>query len=349
MLFFGHEGLYGVATTMRPSSTIDRNQERSRLEDLYQVIFPYLLQTERILQDVATRGQGLIPEIVNFVIQAGGKRLRPALVVLSAQVGGSQSDDSITVGAVSELIHLATLIHDDIVDRASLRHQKPTAAVEFGDEVAILLGDYLYVEAFSLLAGLNDPALVDLFARSTRTMCQGEINQVRRRFQLDLTFEEYLGFIDHKTATLMAACMRGGARLARLSTDQTTALGHYGWNLGMAFQIIDDTLDLVGEEEVTGKTLRTDLSNGKLTLPLIYLRDKLSPVERKTFLNYLKNPDDVVPKIVEWLKESGAIREGLRQASNFATQAKATLQSFPDSTPKFTLNAIADHIVTRTR
>src|SRR5471030_2254280 len=159
---------------------------------------------------------------------------------------------------------------------AVLRHQKPTAAVAFGDEVAILLGDFLYVEAFSLLASLNDPPLLDLFARSTRAMCQGEINQVSRRFQLDLSLSEYLSFIDNKTANLMGASMKGGARLSRLSTDQSTALGHFGWNLGMAFQIIDDTLDLVGEEDVTGKTLRTDLANGKLTLPLIWLRDKLN-------------------------------------------------------------------------
>jgi octaprenyl-diphosphate synthase len=326
-----------------------RKKEQSRLEDLYQVIFPFLLQTERVLQDVATRGKGLIPEIIRYVVQAGGKRLRPAMVVLSAQVGGAQIDDAITVGAAGELIHLATLIHDDIVDRATLRHQKPTAAVEFGDEVAILLGDYLYVEAFSLLSGINDPILIDLFARSTRTMCQGEINQVRRRFQLDLSLSEYLSFIDNKTATLMGTCMRAGARLARLSSDQATALGHYGWNLGMAFQIIDDTLDLVGEEEVTGKTLRTDLANGKLTLPLIYLRDKLPETDRATFLNYLKSPDGNVPKIVTWLKESGAIQEGLRHAANFASQARASLQNFPESTPKATLSAIADYIVTRAR
>lgn len=129
---------------MPPVSTI-RTQEQAKLEDLYQGIYPFLLQTERVLQDVATRGKGMIPEVVRYVVQAGGKRLRPALVVLSAQLGGAQTDDAISVGAASELIHLATLIHDDIVDRASLRHQKPTAAIEFGDEVAILLGDYLHV------------------------------------------------------------------------------------------------------------------------------------------------------------------------------------------------------------
>jgi octaprenyl-diphosphate synthase len=331
-------------------SPISLKQEQEKLEDLYQYIFPYLLQTERVLQDVATRGKGMIPEIVNYVVQAGGKRLRPALVVLSAQLGGTQSDDPITVGAASELIHLATLVHDDIVDRAVLRHQKPTAAVQFGDEVAILLGDYLYVEAFSLLASLNDPQIVDLFARSTRTMCQGEINQVRRRFQLDLSLSEYLAFIDHKTATLMGAAMRGGARLARLSTDQATALGHYGWNLGMAFQIIDDTLDLVGEEGVTGKTLRTDLANGKLTLPLIWLREKLGAEEREKFLGFLREPTmENVQLIISWVKESGAIKEGLRQAANFANQANTALQSFPDSTPHKTLSAIAQYIVTRTR
>jgi len=332
------------------SGSVNLKQEQAKLEDLYQSIFPYLLQTEGHLQEVATRGKGMIPEIVEYVVQAGGKRLRPALVVLSAQLGGSQGDDAITVGAAAELIHLSTLVHDDIVDRAVLRHQKPTVAVKFGEEVAILLGDFLYVEGFSLLAGLNDPQLVDLFARTTRSICQGEINQVRRRFQLDLTLSEYLSFIDNKTATLMGASMRGGARLARLSTDQATALGHYGWNLGMAFQIIDDTLDLIGEEEVTGKTLRTDLANGKLTLPLIWLRDRLQPAEKEKFLGWLREPTcENVQGIIAWVNDSGAIKEGLRQASNFAQQAKNALHSFSDSTPKQTLNAIAQYIVTRTR
>ncbi len=333
---------------MSKSVTLQREEER--LEDLYRHIFPYLLQTEKILQDVASRGQGMIPEIVQYIVQAGGKRLRPALVVLSAQIGGVQNDDPITVGAASELIHLATLIHDDIVDRAALRHQKPTAALKYGEDVAILLGDLLYVEAFTLLASLQDPSLVELFARSTRSICQGEINQVRRRFQLDLTVAEYLTFIDNKTATLMAASMRGGARLARLSSDQATSLAHFGWNLGMAFQIIDDTLDLIGEEEVTGKTLRTDLVNGKLTLPLIWLRDQLPGSQREAFLACLKDPQgENAQKIVRWAKDAGAIQEGLRQAANFAQQASAALQSFPDSTPKRTLSAIAQYIVTRTR
>jgi octaprenyl-diphosphate synthase len=332
------------------SSPVNLKQEQARLEDLYQSIFPFLLQTESLLRDVATRGKGMIPEIVDYVVQSGGKRLRPALVVLSAQLGGSQGDDAIAVGAAAELIHLSTLVHDDIVDRAVLRHQKPTAAVKFGDEVAILLGDFLYVEGFSLLAGLNDPQLIDLFARATRSICQGEINQVRRRFQLDLSLAEYLSFIDNKTATLMGASMRGGARLARLSTDQSTALGHYGWNLGMAFQIIDDTLDLIGKEEITGKTLRTDLANGKLTLPLIWLRDRLQPDEKAKFLDWLGEPtSDNVQGVISWVNESGAIKEGLRQASNFAQQAKNALHSFPDSTPKQTLIAVAQYIVTRTR
>jgi octaprenyl-diphosphate synthase len=326
-----------------------RKEESRRLEDLYRMIFPFLLQTERVLEDVATRGKGLVPEIVRYVVHSGGKRLRPALVILSAQLGGTQNDDAVHVGAAAELIHLSTLLHDDIVDRSVLRHQKPTAAVEFGEETAILLGDYLYVEAFSLLAAINDPALIDLFARSTRSTCEGELNQMRRRFQLDLSLSEYLSLIDHKTATLMGACMKAGARLARLSTDQATALGHYGWNLGMAFQIIDDTLDLVGEERVTGKTLRTDLANGKLTLPLIHLRDSLSAAERAKFLGYLQSPEDSIPRIIQWLKASGAIREGLRQAANFASQARAALGHFPDSTPKSTLNAITEYIVTRAR
>jgi octaprenyl-diphosphate synthase len=332
-----------------PKATFNLSQEKARLEDLYQVIFPYLLQTERVLQEVASRGTGMIPEIIRYVVQAGGKRLRPAMVVLSAQLGGYQNDDSITVGAATELIHLATLVHDDIVDKAVLRHEMPTAAVQFGDEVAILLGDYLFLEAFTLLASLNDPALMELYANASRLTCHGEINQVRRRFQLDLSLSEYLSIVDNKTAILMSAAMKGGARLARMSTDQTTSLGHFGWNLGMAFQIIDDTLDLVGDEAVTGKTLRTDLANGKLTLPLIHLRDTLKASDRARFLGYLREPDAHIGPIIAWLKESGAIKEGLRHAATFAQQAVASLQSFPESTPKSTLRAIATYILTRTR
>jgi octaprenyl-diphosphate synthase len=330
-------------------TSVNLKKEQSRLEEIYQTIFPLLLQTERLLQDVSTRGQGLIPEIVRYVVQAGGKRLRPAMVILSAQIGGAQTDDATVVGASAELIHLATLVHDDIVDKACLRHQKPTAAVEFGDEVAVLLGDYLFAEAMTLLAGLNDPQLLDLFARSTRTTCQGEINQVRRRFQFDISLAEYLSFIDNKTATLMKACMRGGARLARLSSEQSMALGQYGWNIGMAFQIIDDTIDLIGDEDVTGKTLHTDLANGKLTLPLIWLRDSLDSDGRKKFMSRLQSPEISASFMVKWLEESGAIREGLRQAASFANQARIALKGFPDSMPRATLDAVAEYIVTRTR
>lgn len=329
--------------------TFSRQVAQTELGVLYQDIFPHLLQVEKLLQEVGTRGKGLLPEISRYVVQAGGKRLRPALVVLGAQMGGVSVDEAAVVGAAAELIHLATLIHDDIVDQSCLRHQKPTVAVQYGEEVALLLGDYLYVEAFSLLASINDPFLLNLFARTTRAMCEGEINQVRRRFQWDLVKEEYLSFIDNKTATLMGTCLRAGARLARLTPDLATALGHFGWSLGMAFQIVDDTLDLIGEENVTGKTLRNDLANGKLTLPVILFRDRLSEKERAPFLESLQRSEDGLATGVEKLKTSGAIREGLQHATQFAGQAKAALRQFPSSTPKKTLETIADHIVTRTR
>lgn len=320
-----------------------------RLQEAYRPIEPLLHRLEEILQEVATRGEGLVPQAARYVLRRGGKRLRPALVFLTAQLGQDHPSEVVTVGAAVELIHLATLIHDDIVDRAVLRHLQHTVAVEFGEDLALLLGDYLYTEAFNLLGDLSDKEFLPLFARATRTMCEGEINQVRRRFQYDVSLEEYFSYISRKTASFIGACGRAGARLAHAEAVTQTALETYGWNLGMAFQIVDDTLDLVGDAGQVGKTLGTDFANGKLTLPLIYLRDTVEGLEREAFVALCRSPERRWSEVKGLLAERGVLTKTFHQAATFAQAAQAALASIPDSPLKQGLHELAVYVVNRTR
>ncbi|MBI3292982.1 MAG: polyprenyl synthetase family protein [Elusimicrobia bacterium] len=324
----------------------------STLEDLlretYRPIEPLLHRLEETLQQVAVRGEGLVPQAARYVLRRRGKRLRPALVFMTAQLGHSQEEEVIKVGAAVELIHLATLIHDDIVDRAVLRHLQHTAAVEFGEDIALLLGDYLYTEAFSLLGDVPDTTLLPLFARTTRTMCEGEINQVRRRFQYDVSLEEYLSYIGRKTASFIGACGRAGARLAHAEEPIQHALETYGWNVGMAFQIVDDTLDLIGDERQVGKTLGTDFANGKLTLPLIYLRDTVEGLEREAFVALCRSPERRWSEVKGLLHERGALAKAFQRAGEFAKEAQAAVATLPDTPLKQGFHELATYVVRRT-
>lgn len=323
------------------------NTNLALLRAAYRPIEPLLQRMEETLQEVATRGEGLVPQAARYVLRRGGKRLRPALVFMTAQLGNSQPEDVVKVGVAVELIHLATLIHDDIVDRAVLRHLQQTAAVEFGEDIALLLGDYLYTEAFSFLGEAPDSTLLPLFARTTRMMCEGEINQVRRRFQYDVSLEEYLSYISRKTASFIGTCSRAGSRLAQASEPVQQALETYGWNLGMAFQIVDDALDLIGEEDRVGKTLGTDFANGKLTLPLIYLREAVHDAERETFLALCRSPERRWAEVKSSLHERGVFARTFAEAERYARLAQSAIASLPPSSLQEGLHELATYVVRR--
>ena len=198
----------------------------------------------------------------------GGKRLRAALVLFCSSINSGNDpkiqESAVDIAAAVELIHSATLVHDDIVDNAVLRRLKPSVNIKYGVEVSVLLGDFLYARAFEIIAKVADQDITSWMSETTQKMCEGELDQLRNRYRADLSTAEYISFIGRKTASLISACARSGARLGGMTAKEQNSLADFGENIGISFQIIDDLLDVVGSENRLGKTLRTDAGNGKI-------------------------------------------------------------------------------------
>jgi geranylgeranyl pyrophosphate synthase len=300
------------------------------------------------LETYANDKEGFLKELLQYVLIGSGKRIRPCLVHLTSSLGRSHLEEVRRVALAVEFIHIATLIHDDVIDHAVLRRSLATVGAKFGDENAVLLGDYVYAEAFRELAHLGRPELVKLLADTSSIICQGEIRQIQNRFEIDLPENEYFSFIDKKTASLFKASCEAGGLLGGLETRQVENLGRLGRHLGMAFQITDDLLDLVGEENRMGKTLRTDLIYGKLTLPLIHLRDqKKSPAEQARFVDLVKNPNGHPSEIVEWMVRSGAVESAQKVARQHVEAALRAIATLPEGREREGLWSIAQTLLDR--
>lgn len=290
---------------------------------------------------------GFLAQLADYVLTGAGKRVRPALVHITSRFGQANPEHVMRAGLAVEMVHIATLVHDDLVDEAAMRRQKPTVGVKFGDGAAVLLGDFVYAQAFHELALIQNPGLLKLFADTTLVMCGGEIRQWERRYVFDLSEEEYISFLDQKTASLMAAACRAGARLAGLTQVQEDALDVFGRHIGIAFQIIDDILDLEGEEAVTGKTLRTDLAHGKMTLPLIHFRQQISASQQSALFDSLKNPNGQVTELIRQVHAAGSIAYSREKAQALLAQADDALSALPDHPCKDLLRGISSHLSRR--
>ena len=233
--------------------------------------------TDRMLSQLADP----VARKVVYLVTAGGKRLRPALVLLSGACGPVPNRQALIDTATAvELIHTATLIHDDIIDQSQLRRSQPTFHHRWGTERAVLMGDYLYATAFSLLARLEAPEVMRTMADVCQELCRGELREVEARYRLDLSETEYLDIITHKTASLIGGCCRSGAVLGGCDPQTVEQLARFGIHFGVAFQIMDDCLDLIGDQQELGKSIHTDLDKGALSLPMIYLTQMLSVEDR---------------------------------------------------------------------
>ena len=221
-----------------------------------------------------------VAEGARYALSASGKQLRPVLVALSAQAVGGISEAHVTGAAIVELIHLATLVHDDVIDAADVRRQRPTVAARFGNQTAVLLGDCLFAHALKLAAGFPTPEVCRVVSGATKAVVSGEILQTLREGRLDQPLEEYFRVIRLKTAELFALACELGALLADAPASHRTALRRFGLVFGTAYQIFDDCLDVFGTEETAGKTLGTDLANGKITLPLLLAHQLAVPADR---------------------------------------------------------------------
>lgn len=291
-------------------------------------------------------------ELVRHISRYSGKRLRPALVYLASKACGCEvKPEHNKIAAIVELIHMATLIHDDILDHAEVRRRVPTVNALHGNHVAVLLGDFVYAHAFAMSVELPTPEASKVLARVTKVVCQGEIEQIFDRFDFELSEEQYIRIIEAKTAELYAASTELGASYGGADRRAVAALSRYGRCIGTAFQVIDDCLDLIGDEAVVGKSLGTDLESGKMTLPLIRLRDRASETDRKRLQQIVlgEGLGDRRQRLAEEFDLGPALDESFQRADEFIRDALAELEVLPATPARDALRAVAEFVVCRKR
>lgn len=293
----------------------------------------------------------LVSEIARHTLRAGGKRLRPAFVAIGARATGRPFDAerSRRVGASMEMIHMATLIHDDVIDNSSIRRGRPTAGVVFGNRASILSGDAILAKATVLLSQDGDIDLIRTMSEAVVDMAEGEVREVETRGDFDLDEASHLEILRLKTASFIEACCEAGAIVAGGDLSTRAALRSFGRNVGIAFQIVDDLLDYRGEKERTGKPKATDFREGQATLPLIYLREHLTDAERDTIRSKFGTPvtDDEVRMIASWMDTRGAFKRCEDLASDFANVAIEATKLLPDRVSREFLSTVADYILKR--
>ena len=294
----------------------------------------------------------LIQEMGGYIAGAGGKRLRPILLLLAARLAGYQGPRSVRLACAVELLHTATLIHDDVVDQAPLRRGQPSANAQWGDDASVLVGDHLYSKSFALLVRDNDAAVMETLARATVSMTEAEVLQLQLK-RSGLTSEsDYVRIITQKTASFMSACCRIGALLGAVPHDQLEALTRYGLDIGIAFQMSDDSLDFVADERRLGKAVAADLREGKRTLPLIAMLERASVAEADRVRAMLRRralePAEI-DEIRRLVVEHDGVDYARERAQAHAQAAKADLKVFASSEERELLMLVADFVVDRDR
>lgn len=289
-----------------------------------------------------------ISTLLRHGIQLGGKRLRPAIHLLMAEALGGCGPSNIVIGAVLEMVHTATLVHDDVLDQADTRRHVPTINAQWSNHTSILVGDYLFAQSFRLAATLDNTRTCQWVGEAARLVCQGELRQVLGRDDVEIDRDTYFEIIQGKTAELCrVACSLAAAQAGR-EAHEIDALADYGNSLGIAFQIADDYLDLWGDDQSVGKTLGTDIEQGKITLPIIRLLETASQLERQKIMTILTGPADRrVAEIRNWLERSDAREFTLATASSFKGRALAAIDLLPPSDAKQCLVEIAEFSILR--
>ncbi|MBX7246450.1 MAG: polyprenyl synthetase family protein [Candidatus Sumerlaeaceae bacterium] len=315
------------------------------IEAIAQYIAKDLDQVDAHIDSILESDTALVREVGQYVRTNGGKRLRPMLAILSSRAFGYTGNDHTKVAASLELVHTATLLHDDVIDKAPLRRGKPTVNAKWGDDVAILIADYLYSNAFNLAMQSLSPQVLAIICQVTAKMCEGELFQIEKRNDL-LTREDYLRIVRKKTAYLFSACTALGSVLGKANEIETAQMSNYGLNFGIAFQITDDTLDLVGSDSVVGKEHWTDIRNGKQTLPLIHAFTSAEPADREDLINCWNNGRDT-ERIMGHIKKYRGIEYALGEARSFATTAKEQLASLKPSRAVEMFHQLSDYVIQR--
>ena len=307
-----------------------------------------LERVERKVREVSSIEYEQLRAALDYLLGSGGKRLRPALVLLSSKFYPADAEKVASLAAAVETLHTATLVHDDLIDNAFLRRGNPTLNTLWNSAATVLTGDYLFARAAAFAAETESLGAVSIFAQTLMTICNGELNQIFGSDERQLTREYYYKRIYSKTASLFAASAEAGALLGEAPQAEAQALRDYGYNLGMAFQIVDDILDFVGNEGDLGKPIGSDLRQGIITLPTIYFLEAHLGGETVTrVLSSRDGGDDEVRAAVEMIKESGAIESSTAEAKSFAARSRDALSILPHNDYRQAMLDLADFVVER--
>jgi octaprenyl-diphosphate synthase len=320
------------------------------LRDIIQLVEEDLARVEEIFEAQFRSDVGLVGEIGRYIREGGGKRIRPALLLLACRLCGYRGERAITLASVVEFIHTATLLHDDIIDEATVRRGKRSVNSRWGNDITVLLGDFLYTKSMSMALSQDNLPILRLLSDVTLRMIEGELLEIERNGDLRMSEAQHVDIIRRKTADLFAACMSIGAILGDVGEEKRRALTSYGLNLGICFQMVDDLLDFTADEKVLGKPVNNDLREGKLTLPVIYLLRKAGAAGTQTVSAVLADRGfDRVSRedLLRLAREHGALDEARALAERYAEAARKDLAAF-DRTPfREALEVLPDFILAR--
>jgi len=323
--------------------------------DLAQIFEPIRDDLERVEQEFVRHIQSrvaLIPEMGRYIQKSGGKRVRPAVLLMAARLGGYTGDKAVLYASVVEFIHTATLVHDDIIDGADLRRGRMAVHSRWGNDITVLLGDYLYIKSMGMALTYDSLDLVRLLCDVTLRMIEGELYQLTKTGDADITEEEHFEIIRRKTAYLFGGCAQIGGILGNMSPEHEQALREFGFNLGIAFQLVDDLLDYTADQTALGKPIGGDLREGKVTLPIIFLRDRGGADAERLIRDVVQEravTTDQWRDILRLLRDCRAPQSAYVRAVEYGDRAKASLSVFAPSRERDALIALTDYVLARDR
>lgn len=319
-------------------------------QDIFQAYEDELREVEKELINIFNSSVTLIPTIGAYIINSGGKRIRPLFLLVSADLAGYKEYKRVIMAAVIEALHTASLLHDDVVDNAELRRGKVSVNRIWGNQITVLLGDYLYAKALHISVLQENLQIMEALSWATSQMAEGEILQLMKAGDPTITFDEYIKIITGKTAGLIRASCRIAGILAKLPEQKIQALTEFGHRIGIAFQMVDDILDYVADESELGKKLGKDLMEGKITLPLIELIKKAR--EKEEIINIIESDsfsEESLSRILNYLRQYNCIESSMEIVKNYINKAKKALEIFPDSEARRRLFRMGDYILLRSK
>ncbi len=323
---------------------------------LAQIFEPIRDDLEKVDREFARHVESqveLIPTIGKYIQTSGGKRVRPAVLLMASRIAGYTGDQAALYAAAIEFIHTATLVHDDIIDDSELRRGRLAVHSRWGNDITVLLGDYLYIKSMAMALTYDTLDIVRLLCDVTMKMIEGELYQLTKNGDADITEDEHFDIIRRKTAYLFGGSAEIGGLLGKVTPERQQALREYGFNLGIAFQIVDDLLDFTGDADAVGKPVGSDLREGKVTLPIIHMLRHATDGRAGEIVREAIDSRSVTPdawqELLSYLKQHASIDYANRKAEEFAERAKAPLYAFPASAARDALLALPDYVLSRDR